>query len=101
SPSGGEAGTGPGGPTAESFVEKATAKEDMITEEELADLEVETYAELRRKLLNPATDSVAVVEALPSEPVITEEEKGVLEAFQDGAKNLWNDIKNWFGGLGL
>ncbi|MCK4882109.1 MAG: hypothetical protein KAS92_03690, partial [Candidatus Omnitrophica bacterium] len=100
SPSGGEAGTG-SGPTDELFIGKVTAKEDMITEEELADLEVGTYAELRRKLLNPATDPAAVVEGLPGETVVTEEKTGVLEAFQNGAKNLWNDIKNWFGGLGL
>ena len=68
--------------------------EGEITED---DLTVESYADLRKKLLEQETVGG---EGVVEEQIAEEEQQSLLEAFADGVKKWWKDISNWFAGLG-
>ncbi|MCK5013119.1 MAG: hypothetical protein KAS66_04820, partial [Candidatus Omnitrophica bacterium] len=89
-----------GGEVLQVLTKEDEVKIEELIEGEMTDLEVETYADLRKKLLDAQTEPEDVEGLLATEEVIEEEEKDILEAFQDGVKKLWQDIRNWFAGLG-
>jgi hypothetical protein len=67
-----------------------------------AELDGTTYAELRNQLLNQKgkldSDSQAM-ESVPDQPS-REDEQGIMEGFIQGIQKLWNNVVNWFSGLG-
>ena len=83
----------------EVFLATAQTEGQLTTgdaEEEVDDLEVETYAELRKKLLESEVEPQVIEEAVETGV----EEKSLLETIQEGAQKLWDGIVQWFSNLG-
>ena len=99
-------------PSSGSSVKSDTATTTFtITDATETDLEGETYTELQKKLQDelldletPETGSEAgeegEAETVEGEELSGGEEKSILEEFQEGVQEVWNNIVNWFSSLG-
>ena len=55
-----------------------------------------SYADLRKKLLEEYKEDSEAIEGDVDGEEAGEEEKGILEIFQDGVNKLWDNVSQWF-----